>query len=45
MMYQKIKGLAMNSEGREKIYAIETKVVITSLLVRAAEKKGIKKCD
>ena len=42
-MYQKQKGLAMNSENLAKIYAIENKIVSLSSAGRVIEKKGGKK--
>ena len=41
MMYQKHKGLALNSENLEKIYIIETKIVSLSPGGRESwEKRG-----
>jgi hypothetical protein len=41
-MYQKQKGLAMNSENLAKIYPIETKIVIRSSVARVVKKGGVK---
>jgi len=38
MMYQKQKGLAMNTENPERIYIIETKIVSPSSLAMGTEK-------
>ena len=43
-MYQKHKGLAMNSEIFEKIYIIETKMVSLSSAAMVMKKGGNEKC-
>ena len=40
MIYQKQKGLAMESENFEKTHVTEIKVVIESVVVRVMKKKG-----
>jgi hypothetical protein len=41
-MYQKKKGLAMNSENFAKFYPIETKIVSLSLPAKVMKKRMVK---